>query len=291
MITVVPNPPLMVDGQSLEIGQSAQLNVELDPRQDQEAVLTLPQQMVDKNVWETTTNSNPGPSVWETTTKAKNAIHRHVRLMVDGPTLEIGQSAQLNVELDPRQDQEAVLTLPQQMVDKNVWETTTNSNPGPSVWETTTKAKNAIHRHVRLMVDGPTLEIGQSAQLNVELDPRQDQEAVLTLPQQMVDKNVWETTTNSNPGPSVWETTTKAKNVIHRHVRLMVDGPASEIGRSAQLNVELDPRQDQEAVLTLPQQMVEQHVMETAVSAKDVTLLQAAAVETLALEDLTHSLL
>ena len=44
-------------------------------------------------------------------------------------------------------------------------------------------------------------------------------------------------------------------------------------------------------VLTLPQQMVEQHVMETAVSAKDVTLLQAAAVETLALGDLTHSLL
>ena len=97
--------------------------------------------------------------------------------------------------------------------------------------------------------------------------------------------------TNSNPGPSVLETTTKAKNAIHRHVRLMVDGPTSETGQSAQLNVELDPRQDQEVVLTLPQQMVEQHVMVTAVSAKDVTLLQAAAVETLALEDLTHSLL
>ena len=142
-----------------------------------------------------------------------------------------------------------------------------------------------------LMVDGQTLEIGQSAQLNVELDPRQDQEAVLTLPQQMVDKNVWETTTNSNPGPSVWETTTKAENAIHRHVRLMVDGPTSETGQSAQLNVEPDPRQDQEVVLTLPQQMVEQHVMVTVVSAKDVTLLQAAAVETLALGDLTHSLL
>ena len=128
-----------------------------------------------------------------------------------------------------------------------------------------------------LMVDGQTLEIGQSAQLNVELDLRQDQEVVLTLPQQMVDKNVW-------------ETTTKAKNVIHRDVQLMVDGPTSETGQSAQLNVELDPRQDQEVVLTLPQQMVEQHVMVTAVSAKDVTLLQAAAVETLALEDLTHSL-
>jgi len=71
----------------------------------------------------------------------------------------------------------------------------------------------------------------------------------------------------------------------------MVDGPASEIGRSAQIHVELDPRQDQEVVLTLPQQMVEQHVMETAVSAKDVTLHQAAAAETLALGDLTHSLL
>ena len=252
MITVVPNLLLMVDGQSLEIGQSAQLNVELDLRQDQEAVLTLPQQMVEKNVW-------------ETTTKAKNVIHRDVQLMVDGPTLEIGRSAQLNVELDPRQDQEVVLTLPQQMVEKNVW-------------ETTTKAKNVIHRDVQLMVDGPTLEIGRSAQLNVELDPRQDQEVVLTLPQQMVDKNVW-------------ETTTKAKNVIHRDVQLMVDGPTLEIGRSAQLNVELDPRQDQEVVLTLHQQMVEQHVMETAVSAKDVTLLQAAAVETLALGDLTHSLL
>ena len=252
MITVVPNPPLMVDGQTLEIGQSAQLNVELDPRQDQEAVLTLPQQMVDKNVW-------------ETTTKAKNVIHRDVQLMVDGQTLEIGRSAQLNVELDPRQDQEVVLTLHQQMVEKNVW-------------ETTTKAKNVIHRDVQLMVDGPTLEIGRSAQLNVELDPRQDQEVVLTLHQQMVEKNVW-------------ETTTKAKNVIHRNVQLMVDGPASEIGRSAQIHVELEPRQDQEVVLTLPQQMVEQHVMETAVSAKDVTLLQAAAVETLALGDLTHSLL
>jgi len=186
-------------------------------------------------------------------------------LMVDGQTLETGQSAQLNVELDPRQDQEAVLTLPQQMVEKNVW-------------ETITKAKNVTHRDVQLTVDGQTLETGQSAQLNVELDPRQDQEAVLTQPQQMVDKNVW-------------ETITKAKNVTHRDVQLTVDGLTSETGQSAQIHVEQEPRRVREAVLTQPQQMVEQHVRETAVSAKDVTLLQAAAAETLALEDLALSLL
>ena len=96
------------------------------------------------------------------------------QLMVGGVSLEIGQSAQLNVEEDPRQEPDPAVILPLNMVE-------------PIVRVKVMRLRIATVKNVRLMADGVSLEIGQSAQLNVEEDPRQEPEPAVILPLNMVE--------------------------------------------------------------------------------------------------------
>jgi len=108
------------------------------------------------------------------------------------------------------------------------------------------------------MEDGVAMEIGRSAQLNVAEDLRFGVENVPALLQLMVERSVRE----------IW---TNLGNVIPTPVQLMANGVAMEIGRSAQLNVAVEPKYGVESVLALLQLMVERSVREMLKKVKSAT--------------------
>ena len=196
---------LMVDGVTMESGQSVLRNVEEDLSQEPGPAQILLLLTVEK-------------VVREKALRNRIATHLAARLMADGVTMETGLSVLRNVEEDLSQEPGPAQILLLLTVEKIVREKALSN-------------RIATHLAARLMVDGVTMESGLSVLRNVEEDLSQEPgpaQILLLLTVEMV----------------VREKALRNRIATHLAARLMADGVTMETGLSVLRNVEEDLSQE-----------------------------------------------
>ena len=196
---------LMVDGVTMESGQSVLRNVEEDLSQEPGPAQILLLLTVEK-------------IVREKALRNRIATHLAARLMADGVTMETGLNVLRNVEEDLSQEPGPAQILLLLTVEKIVREKALSN-------------RIATHLAARLMVDGVTMESGQSVLRNVEEDLSQEPGPAQILLLLTVEK-------------VVREKALRNRIATHLAARLMADGVTMETGLNVLRNVEEDLSQE-----------------------------------------------